>query len=185
MASSIIRVIENREAKKEEWAKEERRIRQRAMDYALLFACRGGDWRTAQFTIQKLGADPNTRASSFLPSLHSSIRYMSANKMDIEIHKKCVEILLDAKADVSMRDGEGSTALALAIDKGCIEIVDLLIDRKAAIVDVDAAPCGRNIFEYVAGKRRSDRHMVDLLRKKFPDLFLDWWTAATAPTVSP
>jgi len=44
MGSSIIKVIDKDE-KKAQWDKD-RRIRQRAMDYALLFACRGGDWRT-------------------------------------------------------------------------------------------------------------------------------------------
>jgi hypothetical protein len=179
--SSVIRRLER---KKLEWAEQEA-VQRRAAAYAMLFAAQVGDFRVTQWAIEKMGANPNTRESTVLPSVHSALRYVSiTSARDVAAHKKTVEVLLDHGADVNMRDHEGRGALAAAIDRGCVEIVELLLDRGAAITDVDRVAGGRNVIEYVADQRGRDERIVDVLRNRYPVMFLDIWTAMNAPTLN-
>ncbi|MGA2106160.1 MAG: ankyrin repeat domain-containing protein [Syntrophorhabdales bacterium] len=177
MASRLIRSIEKRQEKEKEWDEQEKRIRDRATGMALLFACRSGDSVVLRFILEKMDGDANSAVSHMLPSLQSAICHVRAdNPRDVKARLKCVELLLEHGADINMRDGAGDTPLATAIRKGCLEIAELLIDRGAVIMGITAD--GENVIEVAANERPRDGVIIEMLKARYKEMFLDFWTAA-------
>ena len=64
----------------------------------------------------------------------------------------------------------------LAISHGSVKVVEFLLDNGAAIVDIDDS--GSNIVDYVMHNASSNPAMVFMLKERYPEMFIDWWTAA-------
>ncbi len=145
----------------------------------MLYAARGADWRTLEYTLSKMRANPNSEESARLPPLHSAVKYVERlSHRSVEAHKRCIKVLLDHGADVNMRDSNDETALLLAADRWCPEIFEVMIEYGATITDVDEQTGGRNVFEYLADQPTRDERIVDFLKERYAEEFVEWWAAA-------
>jgi ankyrin repeat protein len=166
----------------ETWQKHEQDTAQKAAIMCLLFALRSHDVACTRYAISVLHADVNRKISDGSPQMHSAIRFLRPEiRGDVESVLANLKLLIDAGADVNMRDCCGETALCVAISHGSVEVVEFLLDKGAAIVDIDSN--GSNVVDYVAANAASDPAMVQLVKERYREMCLDWWTAAgPAPT---
>jgi ankyrin repeat protein len=98
-------------------------------DSALMVAVSLGYPKTVRYLLAK-GADVNHKNRSNVTALMESVRsqflYFLNNRLEI------VQALLDAGADISIKDGAyGETALMMAVENGNFDIVNLLLAKGA------------------------------------------------------
>ena len=89
-----------------------------------------------------------------------------------------VSFLIKKGADVNSSHGCNGTPLQCAIRAGNTEIVEILLQAKATVNWPGESP--ENAFECVVRAHGSTsqvaNELIDLLKEKYPDVFLDWWT---------
>lgn len=118
---------------------------QRALEYALSYACRGGtDVEVIRYCLEQK-TDPNWARGHRLPIPHSALRYAENDKW-LDRHLEILNLLLDHGADINQRDVDLCTPIALAIGRGLVLAVKLLVDRGADVDDVDGDH--HNIVEF-------------------------------------
>ena len=71
---------------------------------------------------------------------------------------KCLQVMILAKADVTLKDTDGETPVAAAAEHGCVDIVHLLVQNKA---DIDARYDGDT--PVMIASRQGHVHVVHLL----------------------
>lgn len=96
----------------------------------LYIACRLGHEPTVRALIESI-ENPDERAKKYLSGVFLKIVIKNGPLV-------IIKVLLDAGADVTLKDGEGNTALLYAAKNGALDVVNELLERKAQVNEVSA-----------------------------------------------
>ena len=140
-------------------------IKQTALNFALSYSCRAGNFEVAKYTLS-LGADVNYGRGFTLSPLHGAITW--CKKHDPAERIRIMMLLLQAGADVNIRDGENCTPLYDAVQRDIVAAVRLLVGWGAQTKAIDGA--GRSLLQVAIDMGKRD--IVEMIERKELDLVI-------------
>jgi ankyrin repeat protein len=98
----------------------------------LIDGCRIGDLRSVADLLRK-GADPNTRTDADFTALMVTAMFSQISHEPVHVAR----LLIEVGADPNAKCRSGASALSLAVEAPCFELVKLLLDCGASLEITD------------------------------------------------